>query len=552
MKEPVEMGLQKEKWLKQAEATSGTPVENKKTLSGLDSPPLATPDDAQQDYADKIGFPGSPPFTRGVYPTMYLGRPWTMRQYAGFASADETNARFKYLLDQGQSGLSVAFDLPTQTGYDSDDEEAEVEVGRLGVTVDSLQDMEKLFDGIPLDKISTSFTINATAAVILAMYIALGEKQGIAPEKLRGTVQNDILKEYVARGTYIFPPAPSMRLVTDIIEYCATGVPKFNTISISGYHMREAGCSAVNEVAFTLGNALAYVDSVLERGIAVDSFASRLSFFFATNNDLFEEIAKYRAARRIWANLMKDRYGATDPKSLLLRFHSQTSGSSVTAEQPLNNISRITIQALAAVLGGCQSLHTCSYDEAFTIPTEESARIALRTQQIIAYESGVTNTIDPLGGSYYVENLTDQMEARVLEKLDSIEQNGGMVKMIEQGSIQKEITSEAYEHEKKIENGNRVLVGHNKFRLENEHTNVELHKHDLKHVEKCKQGLKKLRESRDSERVAASLSSLGEAAAGKENLMPFFIDAVKSYATIGEITGTLKKVFGEFRDDTIL
>jgi len=526
----------------------GAPGE-RRTLSGLDAPLLATPADVESGYLEDIGFPGEFPFTRGVYPTMHVGRTWTMRQYAGFGAAAETNERFKYLLDQGQTGLSVAFDLPTQIGYDSDDEEVEFEVGRLGVSVDTLKDMEEIFDSIPLDKISTSFTINSTAAIILAMYVAVAEHQGVSPDKLRGTLQNDMLKEYVARGTYIFPPSPSIRLVADIIEYCTDNVPRFNPISICGYHMRDAGCSAVNELAFTFGNALEYVDSVLARGIPVDKFAPRLSFMFATHSDFFEEVAKYRAARRLWARLMSEKYGAKNPKSMLMRFHTQTAGSSVTAEQPENNVARITIQALAAVLGGAQSLHACSYDEAFTIPTEKTARISLRTQQIIAHESGVANTVDPLGGSYYVEHLTDAIEAAAKEKLNRILEGGGMVEMIERGRVQQEIMNEAYEFEKKVQKGEYVVVGRNKYRIGEEEKEVHLHELDPEHVRRAKARLDSVRSERDNELVKKSLDAITEAARGKDNLVPLILEGVRAYASVGEITGAMKKVFGEFADE---
>src|SRR5690625_2983243 len=414
-----------------------------------------------ENYLEKLGFPGQYPFTRGIQPTMYRGRFWTMRQYAGFGSAEETNKRLRYLLDQGQTGLSVAFDLPTQIGYDSDDSMAEGEVGKVGVAIDSLEDMEKLLDTIPLDQVSTSMTINAPASVLLCMYIAVGEKQGVPLEKLTGTIQNDILKEYIARGTYIYPPKPSMRLITNIFEYCQKYVPKFNTISISGYHIREAGSNAVQEAAFTIANGMAYVDAALESGLKIDSFAPRLAFFFNAHNNFFEEVAKFRAARRIWAKLMKEHYKAEDPKSWKMRFHTQTGGSTLTAQQPDNNIVRVTLQALAAVMGGTQSLHTNSRDEALSLPTEESARIALRTQQIIAHESGVADTVDPLGGSYFVEELTDEIEKEIEIYLDRIEEIGGAVQAVEEGFMQREIQHEAYDTQKKIESGEEVIVGLN-------------------------------------------------------------------------------------------
>lgn len=548
MKEFEEIKKEKEAWEKETRDGLKEPLGEKFTPTGIEAPLLATPADAHPDYLRDIGFPGKYPYTRGVYPTMHVGQPWTMRQYAGFASAEESNRRFKYLLEQGQTGLSVAFDLPTQTGYDSDNEDIGDEVGRVGVAVDTLGDMELLFDGIPMDKISTSFTINATAAIVLAMYIATGEKQGVGADKLRGTLQNDILKEYVARGTYIFPPEPSMRLTADIIEYCSKHATKFNAISICGYHMREAGCSAVNELAFTLGNTIAYVDKVMERGIPFDKFAPRLSFMFATHNDLFEEVAKYRAARRLWARLATEKYGSKDPRSALLRFHTQTGGSTLTREQPINNAVRIAVQCLATILGGAQSLHACSYDETFTIPTEETARLSLRTQQILAHESGLTNTVDPLGGSWYVEYLTDRIEEAAREKLEKISAEGGMVKLIEQGRIQREIMNQAYEYEKSVQSGERVIVGRNKYKIE-EKQEVKLHESDPVFLEKQIERLNTARAERDTAKVTNTISALRDAAKGKDNLIPFVIDAVKAYATVGEITGALKDVFGEFKDD---
>lgn len=504
------------------------------------------PEEIDDKYMEKSGVPGEFPYTRGVQPTMYRGRFWTMRQYAGFGSAEETNKRYKYLLENGQTGLSCAFDLPTQIGYDSDDPMSTGEVGKVGVAIDSLADMEILFDGIPLDKVSTSMTINAPASVLLAMYIAVAEKQGVTSEKLSGTIQNDILKEYIARGTYIFPPKPSMRLITNIFEYCAKHVPKWNTISISGYHIREAGSTAVQEAAFTIADGLAYVDAALEAGLNIDDFAPRLSFFFNGHNNFFEEVAKFRAARRIWSRLMKEKYGAKNPKSLQFRVHTQTGGSTLTAQQPDNNIIRVTIQALAAVLGGTQSLHTNSRDEALALPTEESARIALRTQQIIANESGVTDTVDPLAGSYYVENLTDEIEARVLDYLKKIEDLGGALAAVEQGYMQREIHDKAYEFQKKVESGEEVVVGVNKFRIEGE-KQPELLRVDpnLGKVQKAK--LEKLRQTRDNDQVQEKLSALRTAAQGDDNLMPFILDAVRVYATIGEICGVLREEFGEYR-----
>jgi methylmalonyl-CoA mutase N-terminal domain/subunit len=516
------------------------------TSSDIDVSTLYLPDVIDDAYMEKVGFPGEYPYTRGVQPNMYRGRLWTMRQYAGFGSAEETNKRFRYLLEQGQTGLSVAFDLPTQIGYDSDDPMASGEVGKVGVAIDSLEDMETLLDGIPLDKVSTSMTINAPASVLLAMYIAVGEKQGVPPEKLSGTVQNDILKEYIARGTYIFPPKPSMRLITDVFAYCARHVPKWNTISISGYHIREAGSTAVQEVAFTLADGIAYVEAALQAGLDIDQFAPQLSFFFNGHNNFFEEIAKFRAARRMWARLMRERYGAKNPKSWQFRVHTQTGGSTLTAQQPDNNIVRVTIQALAAVLGGTQSLHTNSRDEALALPTEESARIALRTQQIIAYESGVTDTVDPLAGSYYVEYLTDQIEIKALEYMEKIEKLGGAVAAVEAGYMQREIHKQAYETQRKIESGEEKVIGMNCFKLENE-PQPELLRVDPALGKKQKEKLDRLRARRDNANVEQTLNRLRQGAAGTENLMPLILDCVRSYATIGEICGVLRQVFGEYR-----
>jgi methylmalonyl-CoA mutase N-terminal domain/subunit len=507
---------------------------------------LYTPEDVTGDYMEKLGFPGEYPYTRGVQPTMYRSRFWTMRQYSGFGSAEETNLRFKYLLENGQTGLSTAFDLPTQIGYDSDDMMAKGEVGKVGVAISSLKDMEILFDGIALDKVSTSMTINAPASVLLAMYIAVAEKQGVSPDKISGTIQNDILKEYVARGTYIYPPEASMRLITDIFAYCAEHVPNWNTISISGYHIREAGSTAVQEVAFTLSNAIAYVEAAIKAGLDVDRFAPRLSFFFNAHNNFLEEIAKFRAARRLWARIMKERFGAKDPKSMQLRFHTQTGGSTLTAQQPDNNIVRVTIQALAAVLGGTQSLHTNSKDEALALPTEESARIALRTQQIIAYESGVADTIDPLAGSYYIESLTDEIERQALEYIAKIDEMGGAVKAIEQGYMQREIQNAAYQAQMAIEDGSSVVVGVNKFRIENE-PKPELQKINPELERIQNERLAELRKTRDNEKVQATLAALRQAAQGTENLMPYILDAVKAYATLGEICNVMRDVFGEYQ-----
>ena len=522
------------------------------TSSGIAVDRLYTPVDlADFDYERDLGFPGQYPFTRGVQPTMYRGRLWTMRQYAGYATAEESNARYRYLLQQGQTGLSVAFDLPTQIGYDSDHPLAEGEVGKVGVAIDSLEDMETLFQGIPLDKVSTSMTINAPATVLLAMYLAVARKQGVAFDQLRGTVQNDILKEYVARGTYIFPPRPSMRLVTDLFAYCTEHVPQWNTISISGYHIREAGANAVQEVAFTLANAIAYVQAAVKTGLNVDEFAGRLSFFFNAHNNLFEEVAKFRAARRLWAKIMRERFGATDPRSWMMRFHTQTAGSTLTAQQPDNNIVRVTIQALAAVLGGTQSLHTNSRDEALSLPTEESVRIALRTQQIIAYESGVADTIDPLAGCYFVEKLTDEVEARAVAYLDKIDEMGGALPAIEGGYIQREIQESAYRYQQAVESKRQIVVGVNEFIIQEEEP-ADVLRVDPAVGERQVQRLTALRQRRDSARVSALLDRLREAARGTENLMPVILECVEAYATLGEVCGALRDVFGEYQPTTIL
>ena len=508
------------------------------------------------DYLEKLGFPGEFPFTRGVYPTMYRGRLWTMRQYAGFGTAEETNKRYKFLLEQGQTGLSVAFDLPTQVGYDSDDPMALGEVGKVGVAIDTIEDMRILFDGIPLDKISTSMTINSTAAILLSMYQIVGEENGIDSKVLRGTIQNDILKEYIARGTYIFPPQPSMRLVADTIIYCAEHIPKWNPISISGYHIREAGSTAVQEVAFTIADGIEYVKWVMRRGIDVDKFAPRLSFFFAAHNNFFEEIAKFRAARRVWARVMRDRFGAKNPKSCMLRFHTQTGGSTLTAQQPLNNIIRVAIQALAAVIGGTQSLHTNSYDEALALPTRQSVEIALRTQQIIAYESGVADTIDPIGGSYYVEWLTDTIEEEVWRYIEKIEEMGGMTKAIEIGYVQKEIADSAYKIQMDIENGERIVVGVNKFVDENEEINIEIMKVSEEVAKRQIEKLRKFREKRDANKVREALEHLQKVAEKEEsnenNIVPYIYRCVKSQVTLGEIVSALKEIFGEYRAPTVI
>ncbi|UTR09500.1 methylmalonyl-CoA mutase family protein [Evansella sp. LMS18] len=537
-----------EEWKKRTEEELKKRPERKDeflTSSGTEIERLYTPEKIDEEYKEKLGFPGEYPYTRGVRRSMYRGRLWTMRQYAGFGSAEETNKRFRYLLDQGQTGLSVAFDLPTQIGYDSDDAMALGEVGKVGVAIDSLEDMEILLDGISLDEVSTSMTINAPAAILLAMYIAVAEKQGVSKEKIQGTIQNDILKEYIARGTYIFPPKPSMRLITDIFAYCTENTPKFNTISISGYHIREAGSTAVQELAFTLSNAVAYVEAAIEAGLDVDKFAPRLAFFFNGHNNFFEEAAKFRAARRMWAKIMKEDFGAKNPKSHQLRFHTQVAGSTLTAQQPDNNIVRVALQALAAVLGGTQSLHTNSKDEALALPTEDSARIALRTQQIIAHETGAADTIDPLAGSYYVEALTDDLEEKAYEYMQQIKERGGAVAAVEQQYMQREIQRAAYDYQKRVEKEEEIVVGVNKFTLDEE-PDPELMRVDDKFVAGQYGRLKKLREKRDNVKVSSVLSELKEAAEGTENLMPYIIEAVRCYATIGEISNTLRDVFGEY------
>ncbi len=498
---------------------------------------------ADADYERDLGFPGEYPYTRGIQPTMYRGRLWTMRQYAGFGTAEKSNQRYKYLLEQGQTGLSVAFDLPTQIGYDSDHSLSRGEVGKVGVAIDSLADMELLFDGIPLEQVSTSMTINAPAAILLAMYTALAEKQGVPLDKLRGTIQNDILKEYVARGTYIFPPQPSMRLVSDTFAFCAEHLPNWNSISISGYHMREAGCNAVQEVAFTLANAIAYVQAALDAGLDVDAFAPRLSFFFDAHNDVLEEVSKFRAARKLWAQIMKERFGAENPRSLMMRFHTQTAGSTLTAQQPENNVVRVALQALAAVLGGTQSLHTNSREEALALPTEESVRVALRTQQILAHESGVANTADPLAGSYYVEALTREIERRAVDYIGKIEELGGAPRAIEQGYIQREIQESAYTYQKEIENGERVVVGVNKYRVSEEPPS-DLLRVDPEVERGEREKLKRLRARRDQARVNEALKDIRAAAAAEESLLPRILEAVNAYATLGEMCDALRAELG--------
>lgn len=512
---------------------------------------LYTPIDVNADYEEEIGFPGEYPFTRGIQPTMYRGKFWTMRQYAGFGTAKESNKRFKYLLEQGQSGLSVAFDLPTQIGYDSDDPISYGEVGKVGVAIDTLADMEILFDKIPLDKVSTSMTINAPAAILLAMYIAVAEKQGIPKNKISGTIQNDILKEYIARGTYIFPPDSSMRLITDVFKFCSKEVPKWNTISISGYHIREAGSTASQEVGFTLANGIAYAEAAQRAGLDVDEFAQRLSFFFNAHIDLLEEIAKFRAARRLWAKIMKERFNSKNPRSMMLRFHTQTAGSTLTAQQVDNNIVRVTIQTLAAVLGGTQSLHTNSRDEALALPTEESVRIALRTQQIVAEECGITNTIDPLAGSYYIEAMTSLIEKEAGDYIQKIDSMGGMIEAINSGFVQNEIQKSAYKYEMEIESRERIIVGVNKYQIEEKEHN-EILKIDIKIQEEQIKFLNKVKAERNNNEVDKKLKALMKAAEGSDNLLPYILDAVKEYASIGEICNTLRSVFGEYRERVII
>jgi methylmalonyl-CoA mutase N-terminal domain/subunit len=513
---------------------------------------LYTPEDIENiDYDSEIGYPGQYPFTRGYQTTMYRGKPWTMRMYAGFATAEESNRRYKFLVEQGSTGLSVAFDLPTQIGYDSDHSLSEGEVGKVGVAIDSLKDMEILFDGIPLDKVSTSMTINAPASVLLAMYIAVAEKQGVTADKLRGTIQNDILKEYIARGTYIFPTEPSMRLITNIFEYCSKEVPQWNTISISGYHIREAGSTASQEVGFTLADGIAYVDAAIKAGLDVDTFAPRLSFFFNAHNDLLEEVSKYRAARRLWAKIMKERFAAKKEKSMMLKFHTQTGGCTLTAQQPDNNIVRVAIQTLAAVLGGTQSLHTNSRDEALALPTTESVQIALRTQQIVAYESGVTNTVDPLAGSYYIEAKTKQIEDEAMEYIKKIDELGGAARAIDLGYIQKEITESAYKYQMEIESMDRIVVGVNKFQVQ-EKAPKGLLRVDPIVGEMQKKKIVEVKASRNNEAVNATLEALRNACQGTENVMPFILAAVKEYATLGEICGVMREVFGEYEQAVLL
>jgi len=515
--------------------------------AGTEVDRLYTPDDvADLDYQEDLGYPGEEPYTRGVYSTMYRGRLWTMRQYAGMGTAAETNERFQYLLDQGQTGLSMAFDLPTQMGYDSDDAMAAGEVGKTGVAIDSLRDMEVVFDGIDLGEVSTSMTINAPASVLLAMYVAIGDQQGVPREELRGTIQNDVLKEYIARNTYIYPPEPSMRIITDIFDFCTSEVPNFNTISISGYHIREAGSTAAQEIAFTLGDGIEYVETALDAGLSVDDFAPQLSFFFASYNNIFEEVAKFRAARRLWAEIMDERFDPDDPASKQLKFHTQTAGSTLTAQQVENNVVRVAYQALAAVLGGTQSLHTNGKDEAVGLPTEESVRTALRTQQILAHESGAADTIDPLGGSYYVESLTDELAAEAREILDTVDDRGGMRQAIEDQWVQRQIQDVAYERQQEQEAGDRIIVGVNEYTVDEEGP-VDIEEVDETLEDRQHERLADLKADRDDDLVADRLDTLRSAARSDRNLLPPMIDAVKAYATTGEICDVLREVFGEYQ-----
>ena len=544
----------KSKWI---ESTYGKAVKRSperrarfETSGGVPLDPVYTPDDVKQGLDERLALPGEYPFTRGVQSTMYRGRFWTMRQYAGFGTAEESNKRYRYLLASGQTGLSVAFDLPTQMGRDSDHPRAQGEVGKVGVAIDSVRDMATLLNEIPLGTVSTSMTINATAGILLALYQAIGEQQGVPASELQGTIQNDILKEYAARGTYIYPPEPSLRLITDIFAYTAKVLPKWNPISISGYHIREAGSTAVQEVAFTLGDGIAYVDAAVKAGLDVDAFAGRLSFFFNAHNNLLEEVAKFRAARRLWARIMKERFRAKDPRSMMLRFHTQTAGSMLTAQQPDNNIVRVTLQALAAVLGGTQSLHTNSRDEALGLPTEDSVRIALRTQQIVANESGAADIIDPLGGSYAIEALTDEIEARAQDYLVKIDDLGGMVQAISKGYVQREIQDAAYAWQRRVEAKDQVVVGVNAYRSEDPH--VPVMKVDPALEEQQISRLRALRRERDNAAASGAVDAVRKAARGTENLMPLILAAVKAQATLGEISDALRDVFGEYRETVVL
>ena len=522
------------------------------TPSGIDLPADFNPSNTDAiDYENDLGSPGEFPYTRGIYQNMYRGRLWTMRQYAGYATAEESNARYKYLLSHGTTGLSVAFDLPTQIGLDSDDPLAAGEVGKVGVAIDSLEDMSRLFEGIPLDQVSTSMTINATAAILLALYLAVARKYGIPLQKLRGTLQNDILKEYIARGTYIYPPEPSLRLVTDTFSFCAREVPNWNTISISGYHIREAGSTAVQEVAFTLADGITYVEAALKAGLVVDEFAPRISFFFNAHNNLLEEVAKFRAARRLWARIMRGRFKARDPRSIMLRFHTQTAGSSLTAQQPEVNVVRTTIQALAAVLGGTQSLHTNSMDEALALPTEAAARVALRTQQVIAYESGVTQTADPLAGSYAIEQLTKEIEERASEYLEKIEVMGGMLRAIEKGYVQREIQESAYRYQQAVEREDAIVVGVNRFQVE-EGQPVQTLRIDPAREREQVERVRAVRQKRDAVVAEAALDQLKQAAGSDENLLPRILQCVEAYTTVGEISNRLRKVWGEYKETSVV
>lgn len=527
--------------------------ENFTTSGGIPLKRTYTPEDVNGvDYAKDLGFPGAYPYTRGVQPTMYRGRFWTMRQYAGFATAEDSNKRYRYLLSQGTTGLSVAFDLPTQIGYDSDDPTAVGECGKVGVAVDSLADAEILFGGIPLDKVSTSMTINAPASVLLSMYIAVAEKQGVPMNALSGTIQNDILKEYIARGTYIFPPKPSMRLITDIFDFCSRNIPKWNTISISGYHIREAGSTAIQEVAFTLADGIAYIEAAIKAGQDPNVFGKRLSFFFNAHNDFIEEVAKFRAARKVWARIMKERFGVTEKGAQMLRFHTQTAGCTLTAQQAENNIVRVAVQTMAAVCGGTQSLHTNSLDEALALPTDKSVRIALRTQQIVAYESGVTNIVDPLAGSYAIESLTKEIEEGAWEYIKKIDELGGMMTAIEKGYPQKNIQDSAYQYQKSIESGDRIIVGVNKFHIEEDMSERKLLKVDASVGVNQIKKLREMKENRDNVKVKSTLDAIRDGAKGDANLMPLILDAVHAYATEGEICGVLREVFGEYQENVVL
>ncbi len=536
---------------KKAKEATERKKEFRTTVDGVSVNRVSTPADLGGGDQEGIGLPGEYPYTRHIMPTGYRGRLWTMRQYAGFGTVEETNERYKYLYEQGQTGFSVAFHLPTQEGYDSDHPLAAGEVGKCGVAVDSLQDMERLWQDIPLAEVSTSMTINATAPILLAMYVAAAEKRGADRSKLNGTVQNDILKEYIARNTYIFGPTASMRLVTDICSYCAQNMPQWNSISISGYHMREAGATAAQEAAFTLANGIAYVQAMIDRGMEVDSFAPRFSFFFAAYTNLVEEVAKFRALRRIWARIMKERFGATNPRSMMLRYHVQTDGFTLTAQQPLINIVRVTLQSLAAVLGGCQSLHTNSFDEALALPSQEAVQVALRTQQIIAEESGVADTVDPLGGSYYIEWLTNELENKVMEYITEIDKMGGALKAIERGYVQKEIANSSYNYQKAVDSGEQAIVGVNKFVTQEEHIPETLEigeETEKKQVER----LRRLKGERDNKKVSEMLDGVRRVSRSDENIMPVIIDAVKAYATVGEISDALREAFGEYREPSIL